>query len=116
MPCSARQMTAVEAAWLAGFVDGEGSIAEGDCKSGAYKGWFISVPNTCRASLVRCRSYAGTGSIRNKGKPKKKSHKPQWVWRLSAQRDVADICRQLLPYLIIKRKAAERFLREWRDI
>lgn len=60
--CSTRWMSATEAAWLAGFFDGEGSLS-------MYLGgrtrknhcWVLSLGNTDTSALHRCIAYTGVG-------------------------------------------------------
>jgi hypothetical protein len=114
-PCGANTMTLTEAAWLAGFFDGEGSLSRYmSGRNRNYPSWVISVPNTNLAALKRCAAYTGAGRINpKKVKPR---HQPQWQWRVDRQRDIEAVCRQMLPYLIIKRRAVESFLSEWIDV
>ncbi len=113
-PCTAKTMTLTEAAWLAGFFDGEGSLTSFLAgRNRKYPSWVISVPNTYKAALDRCVEYTGVGKV-NVKKVKAK-HKPAWCWRVNCQRDIEAVCRQMLPFLIIKRKTVEAFLASWID-
>jgi len=109
-------MSVAEAAWLAGFFDGEGSISE--FKGGRdykYRTWKLSAPNTNRQSLEKCKTVTGVGGICVKYE-KTKRRKKLWQWQLSAQRDIQKILLQMLPYLVIKKKKAKRFLKMFREI
>ena len=108
-------MTSEEAAWLAGFIDGEGTISSYMAgKNRAYKTWVISVPNTHRGSLDRCQEITGVGSV----VMKKEAHgnrRTQYQWRVNPKQDVASILDQILPYLIVKREQAEACLADIRQ-
>src|SRR5438270_13689339 len=53
---TARRMSEVEAAWLAGFFDGEGSLSHyRGGKDGKYLSWRICIANTYLPSLERCQ-------------------------------------------------------------
>ncbi len=105
-----------DAAWLAGFFDGEGSLC---CYLGGrnreYRSWFISVPNTNKDSLLRCQKITGVGAILTKRR-NKPHHKQSWVWRVNAQRDILAIMRALLPHLTIKKKKAAEYLNAFVDV
>lgn len=111
-------MTREEAAWLAGFFDGEGSLSPyNGGRNKHYPCWVISIPNTNKDSIDHCKTIAGSGIISLKSdKSRKAHHKPIWQWRVNAQRDIASLCQQMLPYLIIKKGRVSEFLAEWEDI
>lgn len=109
-------MSTTEKAWLAGFIDGEGSIVyymAGRNKS--HKSWLISLGNTHLGSVEYCQKITGVGSVRL-SKPAKGTHKAQWRWRVNPQREIAAIVRQILPYLVIKQEQASKFLSEFEDL
>jgi hypothetical protein len=117
-PTTARQMSLTEAAWIAGFFDGEGSIGQYLAGRGKkHPTWFLSIPNTHFGSLDYCQRITGVGRINDKNsKSRPVHHQPQRMWRVDRQRDIAQICRQMLPYLVIKRDRVEAFLMMWVDI
>ena len=108
-------MSNIEAAWLAGFFDGEGTI-------GSYKtnrssinkiilGWRLAIPNTHLGALEYSQKITGIGIISSKSTQcNSLARKPQWVWKINNQRGIAAISKQMLPYLLIKREAVEDFL------
>jgi hypothetical protein len=107
-------MTKQEAAWFAGFFDGEGSIGLYR-RSNGKRGWRFSVPNVFRPALVQCKKLTGVGKI----KAKYVAHdniQDQFEWYLYAQRDIAAICKQILPFLTVKRKKVKAFLKQWKDV
>lgn len=111
-PCTTKKLSETDAAWLAGFVDGEGTIASArGGRGGRYITWKLSVPNTHYGSLQHCLDVTNVGSIT----PRMgigDNRKPIWHWQVFSQANIASILRQILPYLVIKREAALRFL-EW---
>lgn len=112
---SVKEMEIAEAAWLAGFIDGEGSIYP--AMTGKYKVWGISIANTDIIALEKCRIITNGGSLYKKTSQVKvfPKAKPQWVWKVARQRDVVYICEQMLPYLTTKRSRAEECLQELRN-
>lgn len=109
-------MSRVEAAWLAGFFDGEGSITRYmGGRNKAYECVVLSISNTHLGSLKWTKKITGTGTVYLKCKATK-THKTQYTWRLNSQRNVVDICQQMLPYLVIKRAKINKFLKEWKNL
>lgn len=91
-------MTNEEAAWCAGFFEGEGSITYSD-KTGIR----VSIDNTDLDTLQRFLEYTQVGTIygpRNRGEKRK----PIWVWDLSATETAITLLRRLRPYLLQRRR------------
>lgn len=111
-----RQMTAEEAAWLAGFFDGEGSLSQyNGGRSGNCKSWRLSLPNTHLESLEYCSVITNTNPPVQKIK-NCKGKKDCWQWAVNRQREIFDIMQQMLPYLKIKKEKAEYYLRWFEDV
>ena len=112
-----RTLTVAEATYIAGYLDGEGSITVRKEKRVANtRGWrlnpVVAMFNTHLASLEWVQETCGTGSLRQ-GATKGKNWKPHYkqVWGLWFNANAArDLLPQLLPYLKIKREAAELLL------
>ena len=112
-----RDMSVAEAAWLAGFFDGEGSLTVYmGGRNRQYPTWNLSLPNTHLGSLERCREISGAGSISEKTRDHRFNCKRIWVWQVHSQRNIAAIVTQMLPYLTIKRAKADEFLARWSDL
>lgn len=111
-----RKMSSTEAAWLAGFLDGEGSVSVSlGGRDGKYRTWKLSAPNTAKRSLEKCLKITGAGSIVVKYE-KTEQRKKLWQWQVQAQREIRDTLIQVLPYLVIKHKQAKRFLKEFQEV
>jgi hypothetical protein len=111
-----RVMTTEEAAWLAGFFDGEGSLTlymGGRGKK--HPAWTLSVPNTHYGSLKKCAAITGAGNIVHKYYATEK-RKEQWTWTVHKQRNIASILRQMFPFLTVKKARAEEFFSVWSDL
>jgi hypothetical protein len=117
-------MTPTEAAWLAGFIDGEGTIYHVMAK-GRYSQWKLSVGNTHFPSIEYCQRIAGgIGTVqryeRSADPPAARTTKLGWSekrkpflsWRVTTWADTVSLCRQMLPYLITKRELAQRCIDE----
>lgn len=114
--CRVREMSPIEAAWLAGFIDGEGTISSymGGRKR-QFVSWLISVPNTSRSSLEYCQKITGTGSVLVKPIGREK-RQPCHQWRVYRKRDIASVCRQILPHAVIKAPQIAAFFRANPDL
>lgn len=65
--CSTKEMSLTQAAWLAGFFDGEGSITNYfSGKDRKYKCWCLTIPNTDKEALDTCLLFTGVGNIISK--------------------------------------------------
>jgi hypothetical protein len=113
-----KKMTKTEAAWLAGIVDGEGSISMYmGGRNQRYKSWVLTVPNTHYGCIKRCLEITGAGAIRvKKGKSIPLKNKRAWIWAANSKREIRDIILQMFPYLVIKRKQAKKFLKAFREL
>lgn len=116
-PCKARIMSPTEAAWLAGFFDGEGTLCQYPAGRNKKPAWRMQTVNTNRDSVVRCYEYTLSGNVHPRVKPGTPAHHlPQWSWHVTAQRDLVSICQQIVPFTIIKVGVINQFLSSWRDI
>ena len=100
----------VDAAYIAGLFDGEGSITykqymrkrKGQNK--AYPTWSIQmeISMTERSIMIWLLEVLGCGSV-NKRPPHKTSmgKKMQWRWRCN-HRDALKVCKLFLPYARVK--------------
>jgi len=116
---SCRQLGELERAWLAGVVDGEGSIFLSRVFDRAYRRGFyylpeFSISNSNREFLIRIANVIGEGTVHRA----KKGHdrtKTRWEYIASAG-VLRAILPQILSYMIVKRIRAERMLDYFRFI
>jgi hypothetical protein len=103
-------MTETEKAWLAGLVDGEGCIYAGLNKYGGIDGRLM-VLMTYKPAIDRILEITGVGFVQKKMERKRKSNRRQaWVWTATIRLAV-DILMDILPYLVVKKKQAEMYIR-----
>lgn len=93
-----RRMTKTDAAWLAGFFDGEGSYRS------SHQGTELHIVNTCLPALERCREITGVGRIRTLRLPTART-KHLWQWVVSRIADTTEIRRQMAPFRWVLRKS-----------
>jgi hypothetical protein len=111
-------MSETEAAWLAGFFDGEGSLSNyRGGRDGKYRSWILSITNTNQESLDFCKSISQAGVVKLKRRNNAPTHwKISYQWQVTAQRDIVAILSQIEKYLIIKKQPVHDFIETWQDI
>jgi len=90
-------------AYIAGIIDGEGSImlAKG-------KWWHVKVGMTDRPVIEWLASHGGTFQVQPRRPPRKEAY----TWTVARNRDVQTLLLGVLPYLHVKQALAERVLHE----
>ncbi|MEK7630042.1 MAG: LAGLIDADG family homing endonuclease [Patescibacteria group bacterium] len=83
--------------YIAGFIDGEGSIV----KNGE-KDYRIAIPQTHEGVLKEIKSFTGVGNI-CKVKKRKDHWKESWIYYVAKQEDVFTVLKQIHPYSIVKK-------------
>lgn len=103
-------MKETDIAYLAGIIDGEGTISFGRTKTSAFP--IVTVTNTNKDILDFCLQFPGA-SLRKHSRSNP-SHKPAWEvrWRYNPALNILDT---VLPYLRAKRGAAYAVL-SWREV
>jgi len=97
-----------ELAYLAGFLDGEGSIGMYKATRANMKEGFTYVPhvvvyNTNRESIERFQRVFGIGSVNSRSRP---GEKTCYQWDVS-NRSVIPVLKALRPYLTVKSRQAD---------
>jgi len=108
-----RSMDGLERAWLAGVIDGEGSISLSKVFDRAYRrGFFyrpqLLVSNSNRLFLIRIAEIVGEGTV-HRAKKGGSGAKTRWEYVASAG-VLRAILPQIIPYLIVKREHALKML------
>lgn len=101
----------VKLGYLAGILDGEGSIFIGKGRSKKGEKCFpaIAIVNTDFRLMQWLKEEVG-GYIRTKP-DKRPNHKTAYVWRTQAVLDVYNILKAVSPHLTVKRGNAQKVLR-----
>jgi len=104
-----RQMSEMQLSYLAGFVDGEGSIfgireKRSENRSGFGYTVHMSVGQCNLEILTAFREWSGLGSVTTV-KRMQPHHKDQWKWVLT-QKQAKLLLLQLEPYLVLKKEQA----------
>ncbi len=110
-----KKLTIAEIAWMAGFLDGEGTILinKGHINSPGNVSYIlqVSIENTHYVSLVRFREAFG-GNIYTRKNKIKNHHKTGHIWTITS-RDAYEFLRVIAPYLCGKRPEAELGIEYW---
>jgi LAGLIDADG DNA endonuclease family protein len=94
----------VDAAWLAGLVDGEGHIRLDDPNKTGRLYLRICLVNTNYELLERVNEVVGAGTIHTRKKGQE-HHKDSWAWQIGGKA-AEQVLGQILPWLIVKREKA----------
>lgn len=92
-------MRDTDVAWLAGIIDGEGSVSVHSVL-GKYASPNIQVGMTHRGTIEKIRSLVG-GKVVLRPSPNKR-WKPCWMWNVYGQ-DASRVASIVLPYVVTKR-------------
>lgn len=108
-----RELSETERAWLAGVIDGEGSI--GLYRSTDGRRVVIQVGNTHRGFIERVREVVGCGSISPR-EPRglHKGRKTVYHYTCTGAVRGFRLLEQVTPYLVIKKSKAEEIMHELR--
>jgi len=94
-------MNDIEIGWLAGIIDGEGSIVL-DRKS-KWRSPRIKVASTDIEILLECKRICAAGSITEK-KSRNPKHSKSWVWACHSTLKTIEILKVISPYLKCPKK------------
>ena len=102
-----RKLTIAERAYIAGIIDGEGSIIMNYDKPKTNPAIQVANTNETLMNWLLEKITAGNKTVVHRNR-----HNPKWqdVYQLyiNGIKNVYDICQVLLPYLIIKKEKAEK--------
>lgn len=108
-------LTETEKAWLAGFIDGEGCVGVYLCKSYKEKKYpkpNVGISNTHKGSMIFVSKLLKQGTAQwYPAKSKGKKYKKCYNVVISGIPSVYPLLKNILPYLIVKKKQAEYTLR-----
>lgn len=89
--------------YIAGFFDGEGSVA--NSRKNGIDRYLISIPQTNLQILEEIRIFLGVGSVYSI-KKRKEHWKDAWVYRTTNRMDTLTVLRKIVDSLIIKKSIA----------
>jgi len=107
-----RKLTSEEAAYLAGLIDGEGTVSLTRKHRGEHRQLMVSISNTEQPLLRYVKKIIGAGRITNK-RTYQANHTPSATYAIS-NRQALDVLEQVRPYLkTYKAKRAQLILRSY---
>jgi hypothetical protein len=110
-----RPLTKTQAAYIAGIIDGEGSITicrrtnpagVHGMKRGCYHRLLLTTNMTHKKTIVWLRAATGLGSVYPARNASQKNHKPSWKWDVWS-REALQVLKAVKPYLITKTRQAD---------
>lgn len=107
-PC---RISKLDAAYIAGFIDGEGCIFARRTKSRNTESVAcgIAFSLTDHALLLQLQGLTGLGNVGKRPAPKNSAWKEQWYWEIPSQQSVK-LLGVVLPFLKMKRRQGELLL------
>lgn len=97
----------IEKGYVAGVIDGEGSVVKPPRV-------IIEVNSTTKPLVRRLQQICGgniTGPYLYRSGFAREKCQPQYKWTMSSMANVLDLLKTILPYLVIKKRDAERGIR-----
>lgn len=100
-------MTETELAWLAGWLEGEGTFLARAPRPPRYPGWrvVIQAASTDIDVVRRAHSLTGCGTVRLATR-QEPHHKDLWLWSVNRRADVLELASTLLPHMGSRRRAS----------
>ena len=110
-------MKETDAAYIAGIIDGEGSILLTKLSRNTHRAPVVSVPSTTIELLDYLKETIGHGKITRKTNYNKEKHKDCFTYILERNQAI-DLLKEVSPYLIIhsKKKRANLILSKYKDL
>ncbi|OGR83977.1 MAG: hypothetical protein A2901_02465 [Elusimicrobia bacterium RIFCSPLOWO2_01_FULL_54_10] len=105
-------MTKTERAYLAGLIDGEGTITLTRNSKSQHPQPQVSIANNNLRILKWVRSKMGMGSLLTK-MPKKATHNVAYTWQVNRAGGSFKVLRAVYPYLRVKKRQAAIILNEY---
>jgi len=107
-------LTETQKAYIAGFIDGEGTISiskTGYVSTSGENNYttLLRVGNTNKEVLETIRNWTGLGYVKifsTKWSTERKNNKPLWKWQMAANQ-MRELLPVILPYLLIKKRVAK---------
>lgn len=108
---SLNKLSKIDAAYLAGLIDGEGCIfiiraRRKDSTRGFIYNSGLDITMTSYFILKFCHAVTGVGSLNKRKYAVKKNWKRAWKWRVCSNQAV-EVLTQIFPFLKLKKQQAE---------
>ncbi len=108
----ANRLASIDAAYLAGLIDGEGTVTLSRVHRTRQRGLVVTISNTELAILKHVFEVIGVGGITNKRRSRD-NHTPSFTYHI-ADRQALDLLEQITPFMKSHKAArAKLVLREY---
>jgi hypothetical protein len=101
-----RHIIEIDAAWAAGFLDGEGSFQLKSRRGGLDYSPYINAAQIDLRPLEKLADLLG-GKIYERPTPKKENHSRCWQWDLFGVQNIIRVVPIIRPYLVLKGEQAD---------
>ncbi len=108
-------MTPEEAAWLAGYIDGDGCVSLSNRSGRVWRSPLLVIDSCDTELLDEVIRLAGGALIK---KPSREAHHRQaWTWRLTGADNIIALLTKIEPYMRCrsKRDRAKMLINRWRE-
>lgn len=109
-------MLDIELGWLAGFMDGEGTVTLSKYGKGQLRCPILSATSTDLELLEEVKRIAGgtVASVKMHGQMRK----PAWIWKKSGASKIISLLRELEPVMRCpnKKLRAELLIEHWSEV
>lgn len=107
------EITDIEASYIAGIIDGEGSIIVGRKRVKTNRSGYefypnVSLINTSKKMMDYVADTTGLGKVREKTSPSTlaKHRRRSWTWQIRS-RVAEKFLKRILPFLVVKQDSAQ---------
>src|ERR1044072_1908707 len=107
--------TELEYAWVAGIIDGEGSIITSNPKDRPNPRIEITVSMTHEGTIRKLLEVMQVGTIIELKHYKEKGYKTQWRWKVESHEDSAIVIKLIGKYLVTKKEDVNKALLNWHE-
>ncbi len=102
-------------AWVAGIIDGEGSIITSNPKDRPNPRIEITVSMTHEETIRRLLEILEVGTVIELSHYVEKGYKKQYRWKVESHEDTAIVFTKIGRYLVTKKEDANKALKNWHD-
>ncbi|MFH1726221.1 MAG: LAGLIDADG family homing endonuclease [Elusimicrobiota bacterium] len=106
-------MAETDKAYLAGLIDGEGTITLTRHHRNQFPQPRVSISNNSLELLEWVRERLGCGNIIRRS-PRKEHHGKSYVWQVQLAGSALKVLREIRPYLVLKRRHADLLLEDYK--
>jgi len=107
--------TETEKSYLAGLIDGEGSVTLSRAHRNEMPSPHITITNTNRSVVRWAEQVTGYGKIISR-RARRVNHKPAYIWCVAKAGRCLNLLREIRPYLRVKHRQADLILQRYKAV